>query len=187
MGWMIAAVLVLGMVYLRNRRTVMFDMTIFDAMVPAGVLGLAMARLGCLVRGCDFGRLATDAPVMIDYRQHGIAWQMFYALDPMRTQTPTLHPFALYMSLWSIAVVFVCLLVRSHDGQRAWWAAFGYIFGRLWIEHWRHPSLSPTFFHLTIHQLFTLIGLVFLFAVVYWRKRSKKIEEHNAQTVDDDV
>lgn len=183
MGWMIAAIFILGGYYQRRRRV-----DLFDIMVPAGVVGLALARLGCLVRGCDFGRLAQHAPLMVEYHQQGVAWHLFYSLNPMRAQTPTLHPFALYMSIWSIVVVVcVCFFVRPGDGKRAWWVAFGYLFGRLWIEHWRHPMLSPSVFYLTIHQLFALTGLVFLFAVVYWRTRSKHIEEYNAQTIDDDV
>lgn len=188
MGWMAAGVLVLGVVSLSDTDAGASRRRL-DVLIPAGALGLAVARLGCLVRGCDFGRLAAHAPIQVVYQQKSPAFDVFVALDPVRTSTPALHPFALYLSAYTLCCVFVCWrMTTAGTGRRAIAVAFGYVFGRLILEWWRHPFLSPYLGPFSIHQVILLLGLVFLGVLVYrFGEFQSDLEERNAQIIADDV
>lgn len=102
-----------------------------DGLVPAGLIGLAIARLGCLSAGCDYG-----APTRAGW---GIAYAAEYGVD-----IRPLHPFPLYLVGVTLTAVAVARFMRRRSpgksGLTAFFAAQGYLVARFGVEFVRHPA-----------------------------------------------
>lgn len=82
--------------------------SLLDLVVPAGLLGLAFARLGCIFNGCDFGKVTESGWFAIRYAQGSLAWQQHAKRGLIEStdawSMPT-HAFPLYSALVTIMVV----------------------------------------------------------------------------------
>ncbi|HEX7124773.1 MAG TPA: prolipoprotein diacylglyceryl transferase family protein, partial [Thermodesulfobacteriota bacterium] len=91
--------------YLRRHR--LSPARLADLAAPAVLLGLAVADLGCLAAGCEYGR-PTSLPV-------GLVFRDARALAP--TGVP-LHPTQAYSAAWSLVLLAVVLWARGRHAPR---------------------------------------------------------------------
>lgn len=124
---------------------------ILDFLSPIFFLSLAVARLGCLAHGCDFGvEMPRDIPLLtVRYHDpHSFAWQWFDArrsLDLDGT-TPPLFALALWSSVGTLALVTSVSLARRRwptpwqAGSHTTALLLGYALYRFLLEGARHPS-----------------------------------------------
>ena len=133
-----------------------------DALVPAGALGLGLARLGCLVRGCDVGAALEQGRGLLGVRYLRVA--------PEVADLGAHHPFALYLSAATIVwTLGVCAVVPRGRAQRALGVGAGYLCIRAALEPWRHASHTPTLAGWSLHSLMALAGLALTgLAIAAW-------------------
>lgn len=150
-------------------------LSMLDALVPAGLAGLSMARLGCLFDGCDFGR-ATVLPWAV---HHSPGTRAFAAhveqglVEAGAQWSATVHPFGAYLAAGTllIAAVAVAVLARVKvaPGRVATWAASAYLGLRLVVEWTREPTASSmNIAGSSVHQLLAVAGLAAV-ALIIWR------------------
>ncbi len=126
------------------------DPELFDRLVPAGIAGLSVARVGCLFDGCDFGRVTEAVPAVI-YGPDTRAWQMHvveYGLSPGSDASLPVLPFAAYLALWGLFAAGVGQWWRRRDGrggEPAFVAALVFLVGAGGIEWLRDPAMVPGF------------------------------------------
>ena len=69
------------------------------------LVAIAFARVGCLMRSCDFGRVS-DLPWAVQHPSGSQVWRvhrregLINALDPLAA---SIHPFPIYLTLWGVA------------------------------------------------------------------------------------
>ncbi len=148
--------------YLRRHR--LSPARLADLAAPAVLLGLAVADLGCLAAGCEYGR-PTSLPI-------GLVFRDARGLAP--TGIP-LHPTQLYSIAWSLVLLVAVLWVRGRPaprrpGQIALLALGGLALGQFVVECFRgdpRPMLLAPY--LSAAQPVELsVGLVAL--AVWWRR-----------------
>lgn len=134
----------------------------WDHLVPAGLAGLAVARVGCLLEGCDFGRLA-DGGLRVVYGEGTRAWSMHiveHGLSPSSAISYPVHPFGGYLALWGLAAAIIGALWRRRNpiaGMAASLSALVFFAGGGMIELLREPTTVPH-----------LVEGVSLYPFLYW-------------------
>jgi len=122
-----------------------------DALAPGLLVGAAVARMGCLLSGCDFGRVASTLPWGVRYERGTPAFEHLERLnmvDPYRGVGLAMHPFPVYEAL-PVCLVGVAALVWPRvygrlAGQRATACAGLYCIIRAGAESFRGGQ-NPTF------------------------------------------
>lgn len=148
LGAMAGGVLGLVCAVVLTRSEGMADLA--DRFVPAGLVGLAVARLGCLWAGCDFGRRHAEGIWTVDYGRHSRAWAVHmleYDLAPTSTTSYSVYPFAAYLAIWGLVAAIVGEGLRRRQaraGRPALAAALVFLIGGGIIEWWREPATVPT-------------------------------------------
>lgn len=144
-----------------------------DVLVPAGLLGLAVARLGCLSAGCDFGAVA-ELPWSVRYPADAPAWRVHLEaglLGAGAEWSRPVHPFPLY----DIGVILLAAalgqVVSVRAGLGAAVTGVAYLSGRVAVEEFRGPQEAVVAAGLNVHQLFALSMLPILFWCVWIRYR----------------
>lgn len=136
-----------------------------DVLVLAGLSGLGFARLGCLVNGCDFGRV-TEASWALRYLPGTEAYAHHVMSGQIAWNAPGslgVHPFALYLALGTFGIVLGAAAVlstrRVPAGRVAACSGIAYFGWRFLVEWTRDPSttllLAGSF---SIHHLLSLVG-----------------------------
>ena len=166
----------------------------FDAVAPATAMGLALARVGCFLTGCDYGdpcarpsllastavqypawstpvNAQLSAPAHVDHVAR--AW-----VAPSAVSSLPIYPVQLYESLLGLVLFVVVLQV---DPGRPWRRgvvlAAGYAIGRFLLEFLRGDAdrgLRVWHTALTSSQLLSVAVLCFVGAVACtqrWRSR----------------
>lgn len=117
-----------------------------DALVPAGLVGLAAARLGCLANGCDWGRPA-DLAWAVRYPAASPPWHTHLGeglIEAGQVWSAPVHPLPAYLAVASITVAIGALVWlwrhRPPAGAVATTAAAGYLALRLVAELFRAPQ-----------------------------------------------
>lgn len=148
-----------------------------DTLAPLAGLGLGFARLGCLMHGCDYGRI-TSAP-----------WGMRFPAGsaPFRAQLKNgfvgefqllslpVHPLQLLLSTLGFGL-FAFFSLRPQaglgpwTGRRALTIAAAYFIGRLCVESLRSPWASATFGFINLAQWMCICGLIGVWWA--WRHRA---------------
>ncbi len=146
-----------------------------DFFVPIGLGSLALARLGCVAHGCDFGAIMPDGWEsfgMHYHDAHAPAWQWFSSQGGLLADggTPALAPMSLWLSGATILGVIVWS-ARALASHRAW--QHGLLAARLITtygviravgELWRHPGagahLGEVNVNLVLALAMTMAGLV---------------------------
>lgn len=141
-----------------------------DALVLAGLTGLALARLGCLANGCDFGA-PSEAAWALEYPAGSYAHLTHVQRGLVALDAPTsapVHPFPLYMALGTLGVV----LAGGWTLWRRWvspgWVAVGaagaYFVWRFAMEWTRDPSTVMRFAgEWNVHHVFAVLALGVVF------------------------
>lgn len=152
-----------------------------DAFAPGLLISAALARLSCLFKGCDFGRVAPGLPWAIRYPRGSKAFEYLEGLglvgDYQRVGLP-MHPFPLYEALPAlvagIAVIASPGLFGSGEGQRASGCAAAYCLARAVAEQFRGDALTLSI-GVSVVQLLCL-GAALTFIWFGWRLRAPREE-----------
>lgn len=141
-----------------------------DELAPIAVLGLGIARIGCFMHGCDYGRITSlpwglrfpvGTPVFVAHKAND--W-----IGPYQLWSLPVHPYPLYLLLWNVALAALFLsrqnLFRSVPGNRAVSAGYLYFGGRFFIEFARSPYSGGIIGFLNPSQYLCLIAIILL----YW-------------------
>lgn len=143
------------------------------AVVPAGLIGLAFARFGCLAAGCDFGAV-TDTAWGIQYPPGTRVWEVHLAaglVGPGESLSRAVHPFPLYCIGVTIAAVAVGEFATSRFDATPLVAAVVYLIGRFGVELFREPYTEISLgYGINGNQVLTLV----LLAVLCWRGSNPK-------------
>jgi len=146
---------------------------LLDAVVPVGFVGLAVARVGCLTAGCDFGR-PTRAPWGLRYPFETPAHLAHVAeewIEPTAPWSLSTHPFPFYLVAVTLVAVLTGIRCES-DGMEATVVAAVYCAGRFVAEFFRSPQTDFVLFGgwFGLNQLWAAIGLTAV-GYVIWRRR----------------
>jgi phosphatidylglycerol:prolipoprotein diacylglycerol transferase len=115
-----------------------------DALVPTVGLGIAVARLGCLLHGCCYG-VPCSWPWCITFPEGSSAWNQhrFLGLIPLDgVHSAPVHPLQLYFSLVGVLLIGVGFLMqprKRYDGQVALVAIAIFSASSLLLEGMRAP------------------------------------------------
>jgi phosphatidylglycerol---prolipoprotein diacylglyceryl transferase len=85
-----------------------------DVSAPSVVLGTAITRMGCLLFGCDYGKLS-NAPWAIRFPKDAPAWKdhvSMHLLSPDAAWSLPVHPTQIYESLAGLAIFGLLMLLR---------------------------------------------------------------------------
>lgn len=152
-----------------------------DHLVPGGIAGLSVARVGCVFDGCDFGRITESAPSVI-HEVNTRAWEVHvveYGLSIDSTQSLPVHPFALYLAAWGVlAAAFGEWMRRRRHGAGAAAMASAAVFfaGGGFIEWLREPVTVPALAEgVPVYPLLYWIGAA-VAAAIGWKFRSRGVE-----------
>lgn len=158
-----------------------------DAMIPAAGLGLFFARLGCLMHGCDYGRITAlpwglrygpGTPAFEAQVEHGFIGG--YQLLTLPTQ-----PLQLVLASWSLVVFLVFVmrpaLGRGRLGDRALLAGGLYFGGRFVIEFLRSPYTSPVIGFLNLAQWLCVVSLIVIALLSKLREGHEKEGREEAE------
>lgn len=151
--------------YLRRHR--LSPARLADLAAPAVLLGVAIADLGCLAAGCEYGK-PTALPV-------GIVFRDARGLAP--TGIP-LHPTQLYSAGLALLLLVVVLWLRGQPGERrpgqlALLAVGGLALGQFAVEFFRgdpRPMLVSPYLSVA-HSIALAVAVVAL--AVLWRRRRR--------------
>jgi prolipoprotein diacylglyceryltransferase len=141
-----------------------------DAFVPSGLVGLGVARLGCLSNGCDFGaavgwgiRYAPGTPAYQWHVEQGL-------VEAGAVESAATFPLPIIMAgaCAFLAVAGIVAMPTARYGRTAVFAACGYFCVRMLAETFRSPATVETIWGpLNVNHLLALVGL--LGTVVLWR------------------
>ncbi len=118
---------------------------LLDGLVPGGIAGLSLARMGCLWEGCDFGGL-TEGPLAVVHGAGTRAWEVqvtHYELSPASAVSDPVHPFAAYLALWGLMAAVAGEWWRRREnrpGRAAMVGAIIFFAGGGAIEWLREPE-----------------------------------------------
>jgi phosphatidylglycerol:prolipoprotein diacylglycerol transferase len=110
---------------------------LLDRLVPAGLLALAIGRIGCFLGGCCYGRPTT------------MPWGVVFPdLGP-----PAREPLQLYSAVADLALVALLLRLRGAPGTVARWGCIGFGLVRAALDTLRDPATAdPLLGRLTLAQ-----------------------------------
>jgi hypothetical protein len=146
------------------------------AMPLAGAL--VVARFGCLIAGCDYGKV-TALPWAMRFPGGSPAWRdhVHSGLVPAsRDASLPVHPTQLYESLLGILLVVLAVVLartvwaRARDGRLFGVVALAYVLGRWPIENLRGDAGRGFFTVLSTGQLIGA-AVAIACAVMLWRMR----------------
>ena len=128
---------------------------LLDIISPGIALGYSIARIGCFLNGCCFGK-PTDLPWGLVYSDFSVAGSYYPGI--------ALHPTQLYAMI-SMFMVFVILTIlwknRKYDGQIFYWLLILYSVYRFLVEFLRYCPSQYYWFGLTPSQCMVLFLFVF--------------------------
>jgi phosphatidylglycerol---prolipoprotein diacylglyceryl transferase len=136
-----------------------------DAGAPAMGLGLALSRIGCLMEGCDFGRVA-ELPWSLRFPKGTPAFMQHESLDllpPESAFSLPVHPLQLYEALLGLLLMLFALYWtprRSFHGQVYLLVVLFYCIARFGLDFLRDPWMSAAWGRLLTSQVLALVGIV---------------------------
>ncbi|HEX3762517.1 MAG TPA: prolipoprotein diacylglyceryl transferase family protein [Kofleriaceae bacterium] len=134
------------------------------AVLPLGV-ALALARIGCFMAGCDYGKVSS-LPWAVRFPAGSPAWRdhVRAGLIPAdRAASLPVHPTELYEALLGLVIVGIAIAWvrrRRKDGELFVFAAATYAIGRLAIETLRGDAGRGIYAGLSSGQIFSLLVLL---------------------------
>lgn len=152
-----------------------------DAMLPAAALGMGISRLGCLLHGCDYGRMSS-AFFAMRFPAGSPPYQMQLHegfIGPYQSLSLPVLPLQLMLSSFDFAL-FALFALRpklgaSVPGQRALLLATSYFIGRFLIEFARSPHSAPFFGFLNLPQWMSVVGTAWMLALLRRRRQASRL------------
>jgi phosphatidylglycerol:prolipoprotein diacylglycerol transferase len=149
-----------------------------DAAAPSVVLGTAITRVGCLLFGCDYGKVS-HLPWAIRFPKDAPAWKdhvySMHALSPDAAWSLPVHPTQIYETLTGLALFGLLMYlrrVRKFSGEVFLGWVLGYGIVRPIIEIYRGDDDRGSVGALSTSQLIGLTSVVAgLGLLVYLVKR----------------
>lgn len=145
------------------------------AVMPLGA-ALVLARMGCFVAGCDYGKVSS-LPWAVRFPAGSPAWRdhVHAGLVPAsRAQSLPVHPTELYEAMLGVVIIAFALVARRRKLEAGWTFAIAaaiYASGRLLIETVRGDAGRGVYAGLSSGQIFSLAVLVVIAARLVWRRR----------------
>ena len=162
-----------------------FKQPVMDAFAFVLPLCMAIQRVGCLMRGCCFGK-PTDLPWAIKYSFGSMPYHVHLnsgLIDPISNTSLAIHPTQLYQIIYCLAIVFIIWRIRK------FWKAPGNLFFssvilygvfRFLSEFFRDPAadgnLGGIFGGLKYVQWGILIFILVFSAYIIYRERSWRLK-----------
>ncbi len=153
------------------------------AAAPLG-LALCLARLGCFIAGCDYGKV-TDLPWAMRFPSGSPAWRDHVRsglVPPERTASLPVHPAQLYEAALGLLIALGAVWIarsswaKERAGRVFLCAAAAYAVGRFGIEELRGDAGRGFQLGLSSGQIFALVLLVVIAAgFVVVRRRAAMV------------
>jgi prolipoprotein diacylglyceryltransferase len=134
------------------------------SVIPLGV-ALAVARMGCFMAGCDYGKVSS-VPWAVRFPAGSPAWRDHVRsgwIPAGRADSLPVHPTELYEALLGLAIVGIALVFarrRRKDGDLFLVGAVTYAIGRILIEALRGDAGRGIHAGLSSGQIFSLLVLL---------------------------
>ena len=137
------------------------------AAIPMG-LALVLARTGCFLGGCDYGKI-TSVPWAVRFPSGSPAWRDHVKaglLPPERLESLAVHPTQLYEAVIGLVIIAVALVIsrrrwaRAREGRVFLAAAATYAVGRIVVEIFRGDLGRGIYAGLSSGQLFSICVLL---------------------------
>jgi phosphatidylglycerol:prolipoprotein diacylglycerol transferase len=154
------------------------------AVIPFGA-ALVLARLGCFMAGCDYGKVSS-LPWAVRFPAFSPAWrdQVHGGLvSSNRAQSLPVHPTQLYEALLGFVIIAVALVARRRTREAGGvfaLAAATYASGRLLIETVRGDAGRGVYAGLSSGQIFSLAVLT---AIAAWLVSGRRRQPSPASAV----
>jgi phosphatidylglycerol:prolipoprotein diacylglycerol transferase len=136
-----------------------------DALAPVGCLATFFGRWGCLLAGCDFGRV-TSLPWGMRYPPGSSAYLAHIAgggLEPHTALSLPTHPLPIYLSLNGLGLFLVLSVIwrRTRHRPGTTLAAFWLLYGvtRFFWEFLRDPAAGGAAVGLSVSQWMCLLAI----------------------------
>jgi phosphatidylglycerol:prolipoprotein diacylglycerol transferase len=133
------------------------------AVIPLGV-ALVLARIGCFMAGCDYGKVSS-LPWAVRFPAGSPAWRDHVRAGLIPVDSPTslaVHPTELYEAMLGFVLVAIGLVAARRvrrDGDLFVMAAATYAIGRLGIELVRGDAERGVYAGVSSGQIFCLLVL----------------------------
>lgn len=146
------------------------------AVIPLGV-ALAIARIGCFMAGCDYGK-ASSLPWAVRFPAGSPAWLDHVRAGLVPIDSPVslaVHPTELYEAMLGVVIVAIPFIARRarRDGDLFLAAAATYAVGRFAIELVRGDAERGVYHGVSSGQLFCLCLLGAIVATCIARRRCR--------------
>ena len=173
-----------GIVYCQVKRLRLLSWA--DCVVPSLGTGLMFTRVGCLMFGCDFGKV-TSASWAVTFPAHSPAWNEqlrahLIAADAVRSLP--VHPTQIYESLIGLSLFGLVMLVRRYrqfSGQMFCVFTMAYGVLRFFVETLRADEQRGEIGPLSTSQFIGLVTSVLAAAVYVWLYRRWKRDPQAAR------
>jgi prolipoprotein diacylglyceryltransferase len=133
------------------------------AVIPLGV-ALVLARIGCFMAGCDYGKISS-LPWAVRFPAGSPAWRDHVRAGLIPVDSPTslaVHPTELYEAMIGLVLVAIGLVAARRgrrDGDPFVVAAATYALGRLGVELLRGDAERGVYGGISSGQIFCLVVL----------------------------
>lgn len=107
-----------------------------DAFAPGLGIGLALAKTGCFLNGCCFGKVS-GLPWSVSFppEAQAFSYQIMASGMTFFSRTARLHPVQMYEALAALSGAFVCIWVLKRYGQKI--SGLALLTLGLWFTAWR--------------------------------------------------
>ncbi len=155
-GFMLA--LVVSILYARKKK--LPTGTILDIFGPSLILGVGIARIGCFLAGCCFGK-PTSLPWGVTFPEGSLPW---FELGLQK-----IHPTQLYSVLSLLCIFTILMIIQKHmkfSGQLFLFCVIMYSVHRFLIDFLRYYAPEERMGTLATSQVMSIIGGVIAVAVM---------------------
>lgn len=163
----------------------------YDALAPALAVGVVLERVGALLAGVGFGRLAVDLPFSIRFAEGSPAFEhhrrtLDNLMSPGATESLPVHPSQLYAVVLGLGGVALCRWLwkrRRFDGEVFIGFALYALGVRSFVEEWfRADASAPVFAMFNGGQMFAvaMLGALWLVRIALARRGKVRAERKAA-------
>lgn len=157
----------------------------YDALAPAIAVGGVLERIGALLAGVGFGRLAVDLPIAIRFGEGSPAFEhhrrtLENLMAPGTTESLSVHPSQLYAVVLGLGAVAFCRWLwkrRRFEGEVFVGFAMYALAARSLVEEWfRADAAAPVLGMFNGGQMFAvaMLGALWIVRLALMRRGAKR-------------